>query len=231
VRLTAALATGRQQWIRERFVSLLAVLRLSSGMLPVRLAILLAVLAGALPFGLAVLLVILAVALLQDLAVLLTIPAVTRDPCSLTPLAATAIPIGGNPRVPRKQALSLRLGHRRDAMSRPLGASASFSLIAGATSVAGDGGVRSAAGIAFDPVANASEVAGMLERAERRTEWAARALEAAASELLLLGAAGEVVNGTAAQVAGGAERVFGLLPLIAADREQAGSPRRVRDSL
>ena len=71
----------------------------------------------------------------------------------------------------------------------------------------------------------------MLDLATRRAEWSARALDAAAEELLAAGEEGALVNGTAEQVGAESKRVADLVRRIAADRELAGSGRRVRDGL
>ena len=75
------------------------------------------------------------------------------------------------------------------------------------------------------------DIAAMIERAVKRTDWAARALAAAADELHAAGEQGALVNGTAEQVGAESKRVADLVRRIAADRELAGSGRRVRDGL
>jgi hypothetical protein len=67
--------------------------------------------------------------------------------------------------------------------------------------------------------------------AQRRVEWAAHALVAAANDLHEAGEAGAVTNGTAAELQAEAQRVAGLVRRIAGDRELAGNSRRARDSL
>jgi hypothetical protein len=75
------------------------------------------------------------------------------------------------------------------------------------------------------------QIASSFDVAERRVQWARHALTAAADELLQAGEHGAVVNGTAGMLAAEAERVAGLLPLIASDRARAGSDRKARDAL
>jgi hypothetical protein len=75
------------------------------------------------------------------------------------------------------------------------------------------------------------EVEAMIDRAARRTDWAARALGAAADELQAAGEQGAVVSATAEQLQVEAGRVGELLRQIEADRELSGSDRRARDRL
>src|SRR5437899_2154326 len=74
------------------------------------------------------------------------------------------------------------------------------------------------------------EVEQMIDRAAKRTDWAARALAASAEELHAAGEQGALVAGTAEAVQAEAERVAELVRLIEADRERTGSGR-VRDHL
>lgn len=71
----------------------------------------------------------------------------------------------------------------------------------------------------------------MIERAGRRTEWASRALDAAAGELREAAEQGALVNGAAERVQGEALRVVELVQSIEADREASTSERRVFDWL
>jgi hypothetical protein len=72
------------------------------------------------------------------------------------------------------------------------------------------------------------EQEAMIDRAARRAEWSARALDAAAEDLLAAGEEGALVNGRAEEVRAEAERCAELARRIAVDRELEGSDRRAR---
>jgi hypothetical protein len=69
------------------------------------------------------------------------------------------------------------------------------------------------------------------QRIERRVQWSAHALRAAAMDLASLCAEGYIVDETTESVRAASDDAWALVPRVQANRQLAGQDRRVRNAL